>query len=482
MQNPDPTFSPLISISSENSYNADIVGTSLQLKWSYPKIDSDDEDPDKVGDGGDQVTSFLIEWSKESWDNFTPSIWNLTIGNDPTLDRSHHEGSFCFCIDLQNLATAVIQEKHFSADIPVDFSVKDLTAVLQNMHNIGAVEISEVNKNSWQILFSSEVGNITDFYIHQNSIVEIESEASIPIHLKMISACTISLHTAYESIVIQSITEHSSLSYVLKFLIPGQSYFVRMAAYNQVGFSARRVTAPVKLAPPVQKPGSPASLFDGKRPPILMLNSATSLIIKIGPPLFDGGAFLTFFIVEWDLVSTFDLSNSGSTLQRRRVAASNRLCNDCVTSFNIDTHTFSYVGNDSTVNQLITQRKIAVYFSDDKISYTFEIMSASKTQINVFPDHKRRKSIQQNSILSESGFLGGSDLYLLGIEYKIDNLVTGYRYFVRVSAENNEMGSGIPVLTYPSSEIPHSAPIPPYDVKLSVVNKSTLHAECLMDN
>ena len=75
-----------------------------------------------------------------------------------------------------------------------------------------------------------------------------------------------------------------------------------MAAYNQVGFSARRVTAPVKLAPPVQKPGSPASLFDGKRPPILMINSATSLIIKIGPPLFDGGAFLTFFIVEWDLV------------------------------------------------------------------------------------------------------------------------------------------------------------------------------------
>lgn len=60
----------------------------------------------------------------------------------------------------------MIQEKFFSADIPVDFSVKDLTAVLQNMHNIGAVEISEVNKKSWQILFSSEVGNITDFYIH----------------------------------------------------------------------------------------------------------------------------------------------------------------------------------------------------------------------------------------------------------------------------------------------------------------------------
>jgi len=66
LQSTDPPFSQLISISSEISNNADIVGTSLQLKWSYPKMDSDDEHPDKVGDGGDQVTSFLIEWSKES--------------------------------------------------------------------------------------------------------------------------------------------------------------------------------------------------------------------------------------------------------------------------------------------------------------------------------------------------------------------------------------------------------------------------------
>jgi len=113
MQSPDPPFSPLISISSENSYNVDIVETSLQLKWSYPKMDSDDEHPDKVGDGGDQVTSFLIEWSKESWDNFTPSIWNLTIGNDPTLDRSHHEGSFSFCIDLQKFSNCCDSRETF---------------------------------------------------------------------------------------------------------------------------------------------------------------------------------------------------------------------------------------------------------------------------------------------------------------------------------------------------------------------------------
>ena len=61
MQNPDPTFSPLISISSENSYKVDIVGISLKLMWSYPKINSDDEHPDKVVDGWDQLKSILIE-------------------------------------------------------------------------------------------------------------------------------------------------------------------------------------------------------------------------------------------------------------------------------------------------------------------------------------------------------------------------------------------------------------------------------------
>ena len=75
------------------------------------------------------------------------------------------------------------------------------------------------------------------------------------------------------------------------------------------------------------------------------------------------------------------------------------------------------------------------------------------------------------------GNVGSTDLTLLGAEYLIQGLEPNERYYVRVSAENGEMGTGLPQTTVPSSEIPRSAPSPPSLASLSIVDKHTLQVE-----
>ena len=498
MTSPDPPHSPTLSMLSITSHDSDSVGTSLVVDWDAPRIDTENGRPDEVGDGGDAITSYLVEWSKVSWDAYTPTIWELAL-RDSILTGTNVEGTFRLGIDTSNLPTDRSGSAgeggggdddgdglHLSANIPASVSPQELETLLENMPNIGDVAVTLVSPMTWRIAFVSEVGGVDSFEIvpgHAIRDAGTDGTVAGDVTLTPVVQGSIPLGAAYGSRLITNLDEQLPipLRYTIENLVPGQQYFVRVSSGNRLGLSSRRLTAPAALAPPVQKPGLPVSLFHDDSPPFLKVWSDTSLLVQIGPPTYDGGAPLTYFVVEWDKAPTFDSASDGSALASARTSAVSTnpstapLCSNCVTAFDAETNALTYSGDATMRRHLIPQRKIMVYFSDDNTSYLFKIVAASTTQIQVDADHLRASSLE--SMNGRGGNVGSTDLTLLGAEYLIQGLEPNERYYVRVSAENGEMGTGLPQTTVPSSEIPRSAPSPPSLASLSIVDKHTLQVE-----
>lgn len=119
-----------------------------------------------------------------------------------------------------------------------------------------------------------------------------------------------------------------------------------------------------------------------------------------------------------------------------------------------------------------------VYFGDDRLSYTFEVVSASYSKMVVSDGHLRTSSANLSILQNIDGITGGSDLELLGAHFTIGDLENGSQYFVRVSASNSALGTGEPVMTKPMSASPESIPKPPVpNPRLRVVDKSTLQVD-----
>lgn len=66
IQSPDPPFSPTLTLLSD-AFSPNAVGTSLQVSWGYPTVDNVNGRSDVVGDGGDLVLGYLVEWSTVPW-------------------------------------------------------------------------------------------------------------------------------------------------------------------------------------------------------------------------------------------------------------------------------------------------------------------------------------------------------------------------------------------------------------------------------
>ena len=143
----------------------------------------------------------------------------------------------------------------------------------------------------------------------------------------------------------------------------------------------------------------------------------------------------------------------------------NEVCLNCVTSFDLDSSILKHNGDYDTIKQPQPQRKIMVFFSDDQIYYTFEVLSSSNNVILVSNEHSRRSSLFQ--LRGENDIIG-SDIQLLGAKLEIKDLETNRRYFVRVSSENSLMGTGVSIGTEPSSEIPRTYPSPPVGATVTV--------------
>ena len=150
-----------------------------------------------------------------------------------------------------------------------------------------------------------------------------------------------------------------TMHYIIKHLDPGMRVFVRISARNQVGFGPRRETAPAFLAPSIQRPDGPTSLYSEEMPPYLSIHSPTALKVHIGPSFYDGGSPLTSFLIEWDSSPTFGSSSigDGSALGSAEVNATSLVCSSCVSNFDISTNSFTYSGNEVSAKLLIPHEK-----------------------------------------------------------------------------------------------------------------------------
>ncbi len=487
MTRPDPPYEPVLSrVSTEylelnpnNNLSASArVGTSLLVSFEPSKLDAGNGRPDEVGDGGDDVSEYLVEWSRASWDEYTHDVFEIYLQTDDGVGGSAAvgllSGSFQLSIDTTVSAVNAVSGSFMSASIPVTSTVGMIKTILENVPNVGEVEVVSIEPLRWQVTFLSEVGGV-DLSLAVNKVVDTEQNEGTLTITKTTSAA-IPTTAAYGSQRLGNLDITSMgdrLYYAIEHLVPGTPVFVRMSAGNRVGFGPRRKTAPEFSAPVIQRPDIPTSLFSEDVPPHLSVYSPTALQVDIGAPQYDGGSPLNSFFVEWDPSPTFDSSVLGdrSAFGSARTSASSEVCVSCVTSFDLSTNTFSYAGDEVTANLLLPQRRIMVYFHDDSKAYLFSVLSATSTSIQVSNQHLRVSSLS-NMIGMDDGV--GSTLKLLGATYIINGLETGGTYFVRVSSENGAMGTGKFVKTMPPKRRLTGFPEPPTSASVVAADKNTL--------
>ena len=488
MTRSDPPYEPVLSrvnldyLELQNPDNdlstSAKIGTSLLVSFEPPRLDAENGRPDKVGDGGDDVSEYLVEWSRVPWDDYTHAVFEIYLqtedGTGGSAALGMLSGSFQLSVDTTASTANTVQDSFVSASIPVTSTDEMLKTVLENIPNVGEVEVVSLEPFRWQITFLSEVGDV-DVSLAVNKVVDTEQKSGTVTIAKTTDAA-IPINAAYDSqrLGILDVTLMGGrLHFAIEHLVPGTPVFVRISAGNQIGFGPRRKTAPEFSAPIIQRPDSPTSLFSEDVPPYLSVYSPTALQVDIGAPQYDGGSPLNSFLIEWDPSPTFDSSIVGdrSAFGSARTSASSEVCVSCVSSFDLSTNTFSYAGNEVAANMLQPQRRIMVYFHDDDKAYLFSVLSATSSTIHVSNQHLRVASLW--SMLDVDN-INGSNLELMGATYIINGLDTGGTYYVRVSSENGAMGTGKFVETMPPSRRLSGFPHPPTSASVDAADKNTL--------
>jgi len=490
-QQPDAPYAPAVSVAA-NAPNLISFARSVNVSWEAPQIIS----PDLVGSGGNAVNGYLIEWSKAPFADFvgTVQVISLPCGVadavgafqvqlDTTADTSspHPVGYFTYG-QFPN------PSKFVSADIPAFASASEIKVILQNMPNIAEVTVeksSTATTQSWSITFheGSDVPLLT--------VVESSATCYTVATMPSIAYETHALTPAgalysWMNISADFTQVNGPINYVIENLLPGETYFIRVSARNDLGFGSRRLTAPPSITVPVTQPSIPTQKEGDWAPPRLFSATATSALVKIGPSAFDGGSLITTFHVQWDTAATFDSSPSGDSLGSVAIPAYSVICQSCVTSIS-----FVYSANPTVVityddtiptttdrlRKLQTGYRVGIITSDDNVPYTFVIANASASATSFIVRDAGWRELDFSSGV-------GVDLYLLGAEFEIEDLTPGIPYFVRVAAENNdgvcsndmhfigECGSFI--RTSPSSIIPREAPDVPTQVKATVVDATSV--------
>jgi hypothetical protein len=143
-QTPDAPYNPTL----ETAADADSLvqyARSLNVSWNYPIVD----ETDLVGDSGDAVTEYMIEWSKIPFESATPQIMEISI---PCVNTSEYQ-TFQLSLTTVNahdehhdevhyhLGQSPITGKYVSSDIHVDSSAAEVEQILENMPNVADVQV-----------------------------------------------------------------------------------------------------------------------------------------------------------------------------------------------------------------------------------------------------------------------------------------------------------------------------------------------------
>ena len=295
-----------------------------------------------VGNGGGAITSYLVEWSRVEWEQYSPTIYEVTL-DTPQAGAGSLHGSFQLKVDTNIMHETAVRGSHISAEIPVDSSSETVRTIMENIPNVGGgLQVTSPAPYSWRITFTSEVGDSVDVTLPVSRVVDSNNLPGV-VNIVKLSSGTIPSGSAYGSAVVEGVDAGNGLlNYVIGQIVPGMDVYVRVSASNQVGYSRRRKTAPEKGSPSLSRPDSPTSLYSHEAPPYLSIHSPNALTVHIGPPAYNGGSPVTSFLVEWDIVPSFDSSSDGSPLGEARVGAADTLCTACVVGFDLTTNVFTY--------------------------------------------------------------------------------------------------------------------------------------------
>lgn len=330
----DPPPSPDVTLSvltrAESDVPADRV-SSLVVRFLPPKIK---QPTDLVGAGGAKIAKYLVEWTTADWTTgFQSHVQVIAITSSSNGKVS---GEFRLSLDTTGCPHCQIQGVHSTAAIPHDATASELTTILQNLPNVGQVQVTMGNGGvctakeecTWQVTFLSEIGQVPDFTVAQGRLSAQAGAASVSVSSLVAQGgrvgnvngnlyCpTTGGASGRASCGVVMVTPSDTLPYrfVIPGLTPGTTYFARVSAFHDLCYGLRRISAPASLRVPFEPPTTPSSLFSAISRPVLTLAGPTSLLVSYGPPGFSGGTPVTAYRIEWDPRSTFDSGVNGDAL------------------------------------------------------------------------------------------------------------------------------------------------------------------------
>jgi len=466
----------------------DVYARSLLVQWNESQIDS----VDNFGNGGNEITTYYVEWSKVNFSTLVPTIQTIFVPCDnssyeyfrvsltTTNDNSmHHDG------EHYHQGEFFITGTSYSANIYSNSTAYDVKSILENMPNVGELEVTKSISSlgvTWTVTFIDEISTVPVLQVEYSNVVCFGTTYDPNITHTQVSSFSASSLYSWKDI---EVTDETELSYTITDLLPGVSYYVRISAANDLGYGHRRDTAPSQLAVPKTRP-SLSTQYEGVwGSPKIFVASKSSLLVKVGAPFFDGGSLTTNFVIEWDTVDTFDSGISKMALGSTSIPAYTLLCSACVSDilfyYNEESTnvTITYQGTSDIVRQLQTGSRIVITTTDDELPYTFIVANATVTtsSFEVYSAEYRELTFSTVSDLA--------DLYLMGAQYEILDLTENESYYVRVAAENaigvcdddmeyitTECGGFI--ATSPVALSPAGSPAGAENVRATVLNESSV--------
>ncbi len=418
-----------------------IQGHSLLVSWSAPVVSP--KHLDLWGNGGSPVTSYLVEWSASSFEEFNPPI--------QLISTSCGGGTGLVRVTPPN-------ELIPTAWLSLDADAEALKTAVENLPQVRTVETSDISSGSWRVTFISELEQI----VNPLNVQVICTDGSIPV----VSDATIesqgtALPLGYENLEVSS----ESTSLVISDLIPGVAYYARVSATTMLGcgrsrlaqsFGDEETTPSGGMTVPIFPPDPPVSFWHSEGIPTLSRESSNSLRVTMGAPEYDGGDGLDSFEIEFDTTPFFTTSHFVS------VSATQPICDSCVVSFTYSTSTLLMSGTDwdgTFFGTIDIGNRILV---DGTHVFTIADFSATSSLAAIIVEPTGHNA------LTDIVYMGGADISIYGASYVVSGLEEGVMQYVRVYARNNEAGAGNPTLPHPPAVAPIGPPPPPAWVNVSI--------------
>jgi hypothetical protein len=237
-QQPDPPVSPQLTTFSDATSLQDYTRSAL-VSWSPPSVNS----VDPVGDGGDPITSYHIEWMPELVPGLNPftagtgtvqtvticymspySVFSLALTTTNAKDRAHND---LYYFDGEFPVTGTF----ISGDIFPSSTAWDVKRTLENMPNVAEVSVTKSagpgcanggNSLKWVITFN-EISPVPLFTVNYYNLID-GSVPTAPVITGTTPTFSTTPPTTGSYYYNWQTVPGTQTSYVVPHLLPNQNY------------------------------------------------------------------------------------------------------------------------------------------------------------------------------------------------------------------------------------------------------------------